>query len=222
MNMNSQCLWEKVSSVDINPISVVLQQVSSRKKETILACVCEGLGEGRDAAMQSGYFTERLVEWFHRKFLKKLLENGRETEISKALEEELKRIMWELNRYAGKKGAVEIQYSGILTRNSQCWVFCRGATGMFLFNRRYNKEHVKPIVLSGENTVWEGRVQKNVGILLCSHSFRKVFQNEEVLEVLFKGKRCDEAQLEKRLKELWREGEARGLEKTGAIYIRTY
>lgn len=222
MNMCSQCLWEKKGSVDITPVSVVLQQVSSRRKNSLLACVCEGLGEGKEAATQSGYFTERLVEWFHGEFLKKLLERGRETEIKKALEEELEKSMRELERYARKKGGIRIQYSGILIRDNQCWIFNRGSIGLVLFNRRYNKEHIRNIGVLEEKIVWEGRVQKNVGLLLGSDSFCKVFTNEELLDVLFRDKRCEEEQIGKRLKALWREGEMRGLETAGAVFIRTY
>ncbi len=222
MNMNSQCLWEKGGSVGINPISVVLQQVSSRRKETLLACVCEGLGEEMDATTQSGYFTERLVEWFHKRYLKKLMEKGREGEITKDLEEELEKIMQELRRYAQKSGAAKIQYRGILIQNNQCWIFGRGETGLFLFNRRYNKAYVKSISLDEKKLVWEGRIQKNVGLLLYSDSFCQVFDKEEILDVLFGDKKQSEESIRKRLKELWREGEIRGVEKAGVVFIRTY
>lgn len=222
MNMSSQCLWEKGGSVDINPISIVLQQVSSRKMETLLACVCEGLGEGSDAATQSGYLTERLVEWFHQKYLKKLLEQGREAEITKSLEAELERCLYELGQYGKKKGGMEIQYSGIVIRNNQCWIFQRGATGLLLFNRRYGKEHIRPLVLPPEANVWEGRVQKNVGILLCDEAFGEIFDREDFIEVLFQDKKYEEERMGKRLKELWREGKERGLKKSGAVFVRTY
>lgn len=222
MNMNSQCLWEKGGSVETNPISVVLQQVSSHKKETLFACVCEGFGNEKESATWSGYFTERLVEWFHKRYLKKLLEKGREKEITKALEEELEKITRELRQYAKKSGAAEIRYSGILVQNSQCWIINRGENSLFLFNRRYNKTFVRPIVFDSEKSVWEGRIQKNVGVLLCSESFCKVFAKEEVLEVLFGDKKYSEESMKKRLKELWREGEKRGLQKAGGVLIRTY
>lgn len=222
MNMDSQCLWEKGGSVDINPISVVLQQVSSRKKESLLACVCESCGKGVEAATESGYFTERLVEWFHQKYLKNLMERRGEAEITSSLQEELERSMQELTRYGKKKGSVEIHYCGILIRNTQCWVFQSGRTPLLLFNRRYNKAHVKNVMLPQKASVWEGRVQKNIGLLLCSEAFYKVFNHEEVLNVLFTDKRYDEERLGKRLKELWREGEARGQETAGVIFVRTY
>lgn len=222
MNMYSQCLWEKGSSVDINPVSVVLQQVSSEKKETLLACVCEGMGEVKEVATQSGYFTERMVEWFHSKYLKGLFEKGRETEITKSLEDELEKCMKELERYGRKHGGIKIQYSGILIRNTQCWILSNSESGIYLFNRRYNKVHARYITLQKERRVWEGRVQKNIGLLLCTCSFGEILSKEECLEVLFKQGKYDEKQMEKRLKELWREGEKRGLDKAGVVYIQTF
>jgi len=222
MNMNSQCLWEKGGSVDINPVSVVLQQVSCQRKEVLLACVCEGFGEEKHAATQSGYFTERLVEWFHKRYLKKLLEKGWEGEITRDLKEELEKITQELKLYAKKSGVAKIQYRGILIQNNQCWIFGRGETGLFLFNRRFNKVYVKPIVLSEEKTVWEGRIQKNVGLLLCTASFYQIFDRTEVTEVLFGDKKQSEESVKKQLMELWREGEIRGLKKAGAVFVRTY
>ena len=222
MSMNSQCLWAKGGSVGINPVSVVLQQVSCQKKEALLACVCEGVGEEKEAATQSGYFTERLVEWFHKRYLKKLLKKGREGEITRDLEEELEKTTQELKRYAQKSGVTQIQYKGILIQNNQCWIFGRGETGLFLFNRRFNKAYVKPIVLSEEKTVWEGRIQKNVGLLLCKASFCQVFDTEEVKEVLFGDKKQSEERIKKQLMELWREGEIRGLQEAGAVFVRIY
>lgn len=220
MNMNSQYLWEKGGSVDMNPVSVILQQVSSRKKESLLACVCESSGQGMDAATESGYLTERLVEWFHQKYLRDLMEQGRESEITKALGEEVTRSIQELTRYAKKKEKVSVHYSGILIRNAQCWIFQGGEPNMFLFNRRYNKEHMRPIVLSDDMPVWEGRIQKNIGLLLCSKGVREHFDEDEILEVLFGDKRCEEEHIKKRLMELWREGEIRGLKSAGAVCVR--
>ena len=93
---------------------------------------------------------------------------------------------------------------------------------MFLFNRRYGKEHVKLLVLPSEANVWEGRVQKNVGILLCDEAFGEIFDSEDFIEVLFQDKKYEEERMGKRLKELWREGKERGLKKSGAVFVRTY
>lgn len=221
MNISAQCLWEKGDSVDINPISVVLQQVSARKCEALLACVCEGGGKGIHAARGSGYFTERLVEWFHQKLIKKFIENMRETEITTALQDEINKIMQELRRYNKNREELPMHYSGILVCNNLCWMFQKGQTQILLYNHRYNKMNKREVILPQEEKVFEGRIQKNVGVLFCTKDLTELFESQELLEVFWGEHKTDEHHMYKRMQELWKVGLNRNMSKVGMIYIWT-
>lgn len=222
MNINSQYLWEKESSVDINPISIVLQQISVKKSKALLACVCESGRQNANAAMDSGYFTERLVEWFHQKFIKKFMLSMREAEITDALQEELNIITQELKRNNKNREERRMHYSGILICNNWCWMFQKGHTHIFLYNRRYNTKNKKKVILPDEEKVFEGRIQNNVGVLLCTETMTELFEDQELMEVFWGEHKVDEIHMRNRMYELWKVGASRNMNKVGMIYIWTY
>ena len=67
MKYYSHYLWESAGRE--NPVSLVLQQVKLKKGRCLLACICDGSRSKADGSLISGYFTERLVEWFHHQCL---------------------------------------------------------------------------------------------------------------------------------------------------------
>lgn len=222
MEYCSQYLWEKGLKGKYNPVSVVIQQVKQCRKSILLACVCEGKSEGEAGITESGYFTERLVEWFHNEFLKRLCMKNREEETKEALCKEMEKICCELAAFGKKREQVpKLHYWGILLMDNYCWLFFRGDCRGYLLNKRFNSKHIR---LLGEGTDYVclcGKVQRHIGILLCTPNFTEGLTGEELLEVLFVDKEVTEAKMEKRLKELWQESVRRGItDSAGAIYIR--
>lgn len=256
MQYFSHYIWESGSGEKENGISVVLQQVSCKKEHYLLACVCDS-GEssvgfawdgrqeevnGGRRSMVSGYFTERLVEWFHREFLALTLKRRGEELVSGLLEKELHVIEQELLTYERRKGGQSVwSICGILLWENQFWFFGKGDCQSLLFNRRFNRKQCRALVRqtsaeirrnpvtgnvsgeSGESSVrilMEGSLQKNIGILLADPSFGKSLQQEELLQVLFEKKLTD-AEIGKRLRELAEENRTRGGRTgTGAVFVR--
>lgn len=238
MRFCSAYLWEKGEERVHNPVSLVLQQVEVRKQSVMLACVCRGraekdcdvakgndcceVGEGCDEVEISGYFTEALVEWFHRECLKIVERKSAEAELERSLYKEIEIICGELAQYSKKKGIeVSLDCVGMLLVEQRFLLFSMGKGQAFLLNRRYNRKHMRCIVETsafwqGNAFGWEsGLLQKRLGILLGVEDILEQVEADMVTEVLI-GEEFTEERLQKRVRELWEE------QGKSVIYFRTY
>lgn len=226
MKYNSAYLWEKSSCEEAMPISVLLQQVCVKKRNVLFACVCEGKSGGEPGVTESGYFTEGLVEWFHREGLLYCEKKGEPEALKRLLEKEVKRLLGEVQCYVRKR-CVEfaICYSGIFMWDNHFILFSMGDGKAYLLNRRFQKKNMRciPIVEDHTGIGWMyGDVQHKVGILLCTSAVFGNLKEEEVAEVLLTDGEPQEERMEKRLKELWKENTHRGEERSlGVVFIRT-
>ncbi len=228
MQYYSHYIWESGSGEKKNPVSVVLQQVSLNKHQYLLACVCDGRRSKDSGSLVSGYFTERLAEWFHQRH-PGIKHQCKEEEILQAISKELKKITEELQEY-GRQKNIEVAYDiwGILICDNQFWMFKKGDCKGYLFNRRFNRKQRKELqkVLlqdkaDPDELLLYGRLQKNIGILLCSEAFGENISEEEMLQVLFEENLKDK-DIQKRLGELWNENIRRGGTRyAGAVFFRT-
>ena len=243
MQIYSHYIWESGSEEKKNPVSLVLQQVSLKNHHYLLACVCDGRksfekksvgrkmenGEISDrdvssacGSLVSGYFTERLVEWFHHHYLEILQKSRGEDAVLKALSVEVGKIEKELQDY-GRQKDVKVSYDvrGIFLYDSQCWIFGQGECQGYRFNRRFNRRQRRKLP-GGEGQhmeIVQGKVQRDIGIMLCNAGFGELLTEEEMVQVMF-GEHLTDRDINKRLRELWKEDVGRGNRDTaGAIYI---
>ncbi len=238
MRFCSTYLWEKGEERVHNPVSLVLQQVEVQKQSVMLVCVCRGraekdcdaakenndceVGERCDEVEISGYFTEALVEWFHRECLKIMERKSTEAEPERSLHKEIEMIYDELAQYSEKK-RVDFSFDcvGMLLVEQRFWLFSMGKGQAYLLNRRYNQKHMRSIVGTsafGQEDAfgWEsGLLQKRLGILLGVEDILGQVGADMVTEVLI-GEEFTEERLQKRVRELW-EGQGKNV-----IYFRTY
>lgn len=228
MKYYSHYIWESGSEEKENPVSVVLQQVRMKNHRCLFICVCDGTRSERYGSLVSGYFTERLVEWFHQHYLGRLCRKDKEEDVLQALSKELKRIGEELKEY-GRQKRIDAAYDiwGILMYDNLFWSFAQGECKGYLFNRRFNKKQRTSL----ERTIFQesgrqmklahGRLQKDIGILICNPVFDANLSEEEMLEVLFEERLADR-DIQKRLREIWRENVRRGGKAyAGAVFFRT-
>ena len=229
MKYYSHYVWESGSVERQNPVSVVLQQVKLRKGSCLLVCICDGTESGENACLVSGYLTERLVEWFHHKYIPTLQKKTQDRSASQVLGEELKKIEEELEEYGRQKGTVpKYDVLGMAVWDSEYCCFLKGKCKGYLFNRRFNKKqmrNLKTLVYQGEEEhriqLAQGSMQKGVGILLCSPLFDSNISGEEMLEVLWE-EHLEDGDIQKRLGELWKENKKRGeTGHAGAVFFRT-
>lgn len=226
MNYNSAYLWEQGKTEEISRVSVVLQHVEVKRKQVVLACICEGGRQGECGVTESGYFTEGLVEWFHRDFLKLCENKRREEEVEKLLQKEVERLKEEVHKYVQKKGQEsEVNYFGMIFWESRFWTFAQGSCEAYLLNKRFNRKNMRRIGALWEKSrsvYWAGQIQRKVGILLCTSNYLQGVSEENALEVLNPDGEIKEERMQKRLEELWREKVLQGeSDPTGAILIHT-
>ncbi len=221
MNFNSHYLWERGSRVQRNGVSLVLQHVQIRKKQVLLACVCES--DPREEELYSGYFTERMVEWFHQRYLKLFFGEKALVGAIEDLQKEKELILREINSNGRKKGFVEkLHFCMILIKDEQFALLKSGNCKVYLLNKRFNRQQIKEWTVFDENDLCSGELQKNIGLILGTESFWKGVVKTGREEVLFLDRRADDLRIEKRLNELWQELKEHGEEQSaGVVYIKT-
>ncbi len=253
MRFCSAYLWEKGEGQKCNPVSLVLQQVEVHKHPVLFACVCRGstgkgdnmaeaescggTEDGFDAVEISGYFTEALVEWFHRKGMELIEQRRPDAEVERCLQKEIGVIEEELLRYGKTKGRkIAMDCAGMLLVEQKFWMFSKGKGRIYLLNRRYNQKHIRCILgsSSSQNTEdgfwWEtGILQKKLGLLLCAEAFEQTLGGKALAEALLVEGKIEEERIQKRLKEAWsmkqerREKEEMAIApEVGVVYFMTY
>ncbi len=224
MNYNSAFLWEKGSCEEFSTISLVLQHAVIRHRQVLLVCICEGSVQGECGVTESGYFTEGLVEWFHKKFLILCEKKRKEEEIERLLRHEVERLSSDVQKYVQRKGGESVvQFTGMLFWDHLFWAFAQGDCPMYLVNKRFNRRQIKRIGDKSEGvTCFYGKIQRKVGILFCTSDYLKGIETEDVLDVLSMDGEVNEERMKKRLNELWKEDLFRGGERSvGAVYVHT-
>ena len=227
MKYYSHYIWENEKLEGQNPVSLVLQQAKLRKGRCLLACICDGTRSIENESLVSGYVTERLTEWFHGKYIATLQVSMNGIKIQHMLEEELAKIEEELEEYGRQKGSVvECDLLGMAVWNDSFCCFWKGDCKGYIFNKRFNRKQrrdLKEVIgqkEEGQIQLVEGNLQKGVGILFCSSLFDGYIREEEMLEVLSEEDLADK-EIEKRLRELWKENQKRGERgHAGAVFFR--
>ena len=229
MKYYSHYIWESGAAKGQNPVSLVLQQAKLRKGRCLLVCICDGTRSIENENLVSGYVTERLVEWFHGKYIPALQMPMSGTNIRRMLEEELVKIEEELEEFGRQKDiAADYDILGMTVQNDCFCCFWKGDCKGYIFNKRFNRKqrrNLKEVICQkkeeGQMQLVEGNLQKGVGILLCSPLFDGKLMEEEMLEVL-SNEGLEDKEIGKRLRELWKENQQR-VERghAGAVFFRT-
>lgn len=240
MKFCSTYLWEKGSGQEYHPVSLVLQQAEVRKQSVLLACVCRGVVEEVCEVLAvevSGYFTEALVEWFHRECLELVEQKRRSVEPERSLQKELETIYQELLLYGRKKGVTfSMDCVGVLLVEQRFWMFSMGKGRIFLLNRRYNRKHMRCIMGNAMSNgkkdsffVEKGILQRKIGLLLCVDELEGQLDKNAVAEALLVEGRMEGERIQRRLKEVWNmkkecveNGKAASSADVGVVYFMTY
>lgn len=155
----------------VNQESVLLQQISCGKCSVVLACVCNG-------GVLGGYITGRLKNWLQSKGTELFGKKRDSEQVKKELYRELSILQRDVQNYCARTEAKEeaqppVNLSGILIADQDCFLIHGGESCCYLLNRKFERTHRKKI---GEDKcagwqITEGRIQKNVGILLGMKPF---------------------------------------------------
>lgn len=225
MHYNTAYLWEKGKEAQYNAVSLILQQINIRKQSVLFVCVCQGQNNKECGVLESGYFTEALVEWFHRDCLKLLEKKWTEAEVDRSIRGEVARVLKELGQYAQKKGFQNaLQFAGMVFIEHRFWSFTMGNIPVFLINRRLGRKNMRQILKGNDKqgVEWEtGSIQKKLGLLLCTADFLQTIEMDIAAEALLADGEKKEERMQKCLQELWRTGGQRDKDAcAGAVYIR--
>lgn len=202
--------------------SILLRQMRCKNRGVVIACVCEG-----DDRMD-GYVTGRLQEWFQERTVmlcrKKIKGQEWEHELYGLMQE----ADDEIQHFAQRKDiSAEWSLSGILAVDERFWLLQRGSCSVYLLNQSFLRPHIR--LLAGEQKFGEyetkvvpGRLQRGLGILLCTAGFCEGIDKGLIRDCLNTNDTQSIMQIEKRLKELFCEGGRRGAKEDGsAVFVKT-
>lgn len=181
--------------------SLTLQQVMRvrGKLPIVLACVC-GEDGPTEKSKRGAAFCVKLTDWFHDSAL---IQCGRRKEADLSI------MMEEVVRMA--EGCFSV--AGIFCLGHEFFLFYRGEQRICLLNRRFLRSNKKELSKStdpaGALFAEEGVLQGDVGILLGTNAFFDGISSEELTDCLDAHAIKDQAQAERRLKELGCCGEER-------------
>ncbi len=200
--------------------SILLQQISYGKCNVTFACVCGG---GVGGSYVTGGLKSWLMKCGNELFLKRVEKNI----VKKELEKELRRLCNETRSYYDRLKGCEmrqIDLSGILIADQECWLMQTGKGMIMLLNRKFQRTHCKRIKTESSDPiqVTEAGLQKCVGVLLGDGSFLQCVSGEALTQCLAPQDIHKEEQIDRRLAELAGESRRQGYDREcSAVYVRS-
>lgn len=221
MNYLSGYVWDGADSGD----SVLVQQVTSRGRAALLCCVSEDGTDLEEGDTVGGYLTGQLLRWFCDRGVRLCGKDAGDNAIERELCEILEDISNEVQYFQDKKGgSSQAGITGILVLETRFWMIHRGKSRVYLLNRRFNNSHIRLLTRTEngdeitQDKIWKetaykkepeiigGRLQKDLGILICTPSFCREFSEKVLAQCLNIREIRSELQIEKRLRELMETG----------------
>lgn len=237
MNFLTGVYWCRGRAAKSNQDTLLLQQVLTRRGRVLMAAVCDGMGGVSQGESAAGYVAERLQEWFYTEFLWMFAAKKRSWVIRRSLD----RLVWHMQQQMRRYGREEELSLGttmtVLLIWEKEWLLWHLGDSRVYRLRRGRMEQ-----LTTDHVVGAGKLTKCVGsfgdfvpehkvgvpragegFLLCSDGFRRQVTEEELRDVLSPTQQRDEAQIERRLKEIGEACMKRGeRDNLSAVYVRLY
>lgn len=226
-----------------NQDSVVLLQVLTAGGRVVMAAVCDGMGGLKQGETASGYVTRRLQEWFYESLLHAIRKRKAYWIIRRSLERLVYDMQEQLSRYAGREKLCMGSTMTVLVLWEKTYLLwhlgdsraCRvSAPGRREGGRAslhcMTKDHVR-----GRNQLTKcigsfgymrpdfkmGSVGNGQAFLVCSDGFRRCVTAQEMADVLSPKAIEQEAQAERRLREIGEACMKRGeTDNLSAVYIK--
>lgn len=218
-----------------NQDALLLQQVLTRRGRVLMAAVCDGMGGATQGEMAAGYVAERLQEWFYTEFLRMFARKKRLWVIRRSLDRLVYHMQRQLRRYAGEEGLSLGTTMTVLVMWENAWLVWHLGDSRAYRLRRGRMEQLTTDHVHGageltkcvgsfghfvpQHIVW--RPGAGEGVLLCSDGFRRQMTERELRDVLAPARLREEAQIERRLKEIGEACMKRGeRDNLSAVYIK--
>lgn len=218
-----------------NQDALLLQQVLTRRGRVLMAAVCDGMGGASQGEMAAGYVAQRLQEWFYTEFLRMFARKKRLWVIRRSLDRLVYHMQRQLRHYAGEEELSLGTTMTVLVMWENAWLVWHLGDSRAYRLRRGRMEQLTTDHVHGAGELTKcvgsfghfvpqhivGRPGAGEGILLCSDGFRRQMTEQELRDVLAPARLREEAQIERRLKEIGEACMKRGeRDNLSAVYIK--
>lgn len=214
MNLTTAVYWQTFQ----NHSALLVQHYQYKHTPICFFALCSGQNEHQGKA--GAYLTGQLLQWFRGQPFKRLARNP--DKFFPSLEENLEHFLGQLNRdlISGDLAPhlQSIPISGILCVDDHFLLFFSGGQKIFFLNQNLGHGHVQCLTdhAEKENTavgslnMRQGILQCKVGLLFVTDTFCRQLTEQDIRECLYVDELRGEDQMQRRLQELGRRGEALG------------
>lgn len=214
MNLITATYWQTLQ----NHSSLLLQQYQYKCIPICLFVLCPGQNDSQGKA--GAYLTGQLLRWFRGQPFKRLARNP--DHFFPSLKENLEHFLGQLNGDLISGGLAlhskSTPISGIFCVDDHFLLFSCGGQKIYFLNKNLGHSHVQCFTDSMENektaagslNIRQGILQRKVGLLFATDTFCRQLKEQDIRECLYVDELCGEEQMQRRLWELGRRGEALG------------
>lgn len=214
MNLFTTTYWQAVQ----NHSALLLQQYQYRHAPVCLIAVCDGCDEAQGKA--GAYLTGHLLQWFRGLSFKQLARNPDSylLFLESSLQDIVQRLDNDLVSCGHMSKETSLSLSGILCADDQFLIFTRGKQHIYLLNKGFGQSRMQHLseALTGAQAsadtlvMSQGILQRDVGLLFCTDTFRQLLTDSEISECLYVDELNRSDQVRRRLQELGNRAEALG------------
>lgn len=214
MNLFTTTYWQAVQ----NHSALLLQQYQYRHTPVCLIAVCDGCDEAQGKA--GAYLTGHLLQWFRGLSFKQLARNPDSCLLflESSLQDIVQRLDNDLVSCGHMSKETSLSLSGILCADDQFLIFTRGKQHIYLLNKGFGQSRMQHLseALTGAQAsadtlvMSQGILQRDVGLLFCTDTFRQLLTDSEISECLYVDELNRSDQVRRRLQELGNRAEALG------------
>lgn len=207
--------------------NILLQQIRCGRCHIVLACVCDGGVIGAN-------ITKQMKLWMAERGTELLGKKADDKKIRVELEHRLTDWQTDVRTWQtaeersahGKQivGKSQLNLSGILIVDQDCWLLQGGESCILLINRKFQRTNRRLLseAFYPDWQVTEARIQKNVGILLGRKDFIQAIPKETMMQCLAVQDINREEQIERRLAEMAEESRRQGYQgECSAVYLKS-
>lgn len=228
--------WSGGKKRDGNVDSLLLLQTLTKRGRVVLAAVCDGMDGHAEGNLASAFITAKIQEWYYSYLLPTICKKQKKWIIRNSFY----RLIFHLQvamekRRENEKDGMGASLSVLVLWERKYYIWQLGDSAAFGLHktksgRRISVSHItddgkltKCVGSFGRHRpdFYSGCCRKEDAFLVCSNSFVRKTDNDEVMEILNPGQIFSEEQVRKRLKEIAGCNERQGeLDCQTAVYIK--
>lgn len=224
MNLTTAVYWQ----VCQNHSAMLLQHYQYKHIPICLLALCTGKDDSQGKA--GAYLTGHLLQWFHRLSFRHLARDPDKKLffLEASLQVLLQQLYSDLVSCGLLSQETSLPLSVILCADNHFLLFHRGKQGIYLLNKGFGQSHLQCLTsnLAEPSTpdpliLRHGILQHDVGLLFATDTLCRQLTEQEIRECLYVKDLQEQEQVQRRLQELGRRGEALGGRDMAAVVLLT-